>query len=130
PRRSGCGPPWSARRHEPETGGWTRRRGRCAWWGDRHTTPRRRAVGSEVDQVAGQLADVERAETALRGLLDEILAARRALDRRLAGRLDELLPGPADRALQILDGLSAVDVAVLLAAMVARQRDRVEAVTR
>jgi hypothetical protein len=87
-------------------------------------------VATEVDQVAGQLADVERTEIALRGLLDEILAARRALDRRLLGRLDELLHGPADRALQILDGLSAVDVAVLLAAMGARQRDRVEAVTR
>lgn len=80
-------------------------------------------MATEVDQVAGQLADVERTETALRGLLDEILAARRALDRPLLRRLDELLHGPADRALRILDGLSTVDVAVLLAAMGTRQRD-------
>jgi hypothetical protein len=71
----------------------------------------------DVDEVARQLAQVMGAEAELRTMLDEILAARRALDRGMLGRLDALLHGRADRALAVLDELVATDLQLLLAAM-------------
>jgi len=74
-------------------------------------------VRPNVTEVARQLATVVATEDRLRSLLDEILGSRRALDRDLLTRLDDLLHGPADAALDVLDDLATVERAVLLAAM-------------
>ena len=71
----------------------------------------------DVQEVAGRLARVAQAENQLRALLDEMLAARRALDRDLLARLDTFLHGPGAQALDVLDELAGVELAVLLAAM-------------
>jgi hypothetical protein len=71
----------------------------------------------DLDQVAAGLACVTQAEVQLRLLLDEMLAARRALDRSLLDRLDVFLHDQAQSALGVLDELATVDLPVLLAAM-------------
>ncbi|MEU1813013.1 hypothetical protein [Micromonospora aurantiaca (nom. illeg.)] len=70
-----------------------------------------------VDDAVSHLTVVAAAEAQLRGLLDEILAARRALDRPRLDRLDQWLHGPAAQAaLDAVDQLAALDPAVLVAA--------------
>jgi hypothetical protein len=83
------------------------------------TVGHRQREGAVVDvqEVAGRLARVAQAEDQLRALLDEMLASRRALDRGLLERLDTFVHGPGGRALDVLDELAGVDLAVLLAAM-------------
>lgn len=76
----------------------------------------------DLQQVAAGLARVTQAETQLRLLLDEVLAARRALDRTLLGRLDVFLHEQAPQALGVLDELAAVELPILLAAMPHTQR--------
>lgn len=70
-----------------------------------------------VEAAADQLLRVVQAEDELRGLLDEILASRRALDRGRLGRLEALLGGPAAQALDALDALGRLEVTDLLAVM-------------
>jgi hypothetical protein len=71
----------------------------------------------DLQQIAAGLARVTQVETQLRLLLDEMLAARRALDRSLLDRLDVFLHEHAPPALGMLDELAAVDLPLLLAAM-------------
>lgn len=76
----------------------------------------------DLDQVAAGLARVTQAEIQLRLLLDELLAARRALSRPLLERLDTFLHAQGAQALGVLDELAEVDLPVLLAAMPRTQR--------
>jgi hypothetical protein len=75
-----------------------------------------------LDEVRRHLAQVCTAEDQLRGLLDEALAARRALDRRWVDRLDRFVHGDGAAALDVLDRLAAVDVRLLTAAATAQTR--------
>jgi hypothetical protein len=78
----------------------------------------------KLEQATAALTQVIETEQRLRQQFDEILAQRRALDRRKLDALDALLHGPVADALALLDGLEALDIAVLLAAMSALRVDR------
>ena len=72
---------------------------------------------NDLRHVAAGLAQVTQAETQLRLLLDDMLAARRALDRSLVQSLDSFLHDQAQQALGVFDELAALELPVLLAAM-------------